>query len=67
MASKQEIEFLDRWMQVLRGDLNNSQLRLGDALRLTKDAEDAAYWRGCIDTVQHFLAMMEATLERGKA
>lgn len=66
MASKQEAEFLERWTQILRGDLNNSQLRLGDALNLSKDALVAEYWRGCIDTAQYFLALMEATVERGK-
>lgn len=66
MASKQEIEFLDRWMQRLRADLYNSQIRLGDALNLTKNSEDAAYWRGAIDTAQHLLKLMEVTKDRGK-
>jgi len=66
MASKQEREILARWMQLIRGDLNNSQIHLGDALKLTKDELDAEYWRGCLDTAQHFLALMETTLERGK-
>jgi hypothetical protein len=65
-ASKQEAEFLNRWMQILRGDLYNSQVRLGDCLRVEDDAREAEYWRGCIDTTQHFLAMMEATLDRGE-
>jgi len=66
IASKQEREFLERWMQIIRGDLYNSQIRLGDALKLTKNAADAAYWRGCVDTAQHILMLMEVTLERGK-
>lgn len=40
MASKQEVEFLERWMQVLRGDLNNSQIRLGDCLRVQDDPRE---------------------------
>lgn len=63
---KQEAAVLERWTQILRGDLNNSQLRLGDALNLSKDALVAEYWRGSIDTAQYLLALMEATVERGK-
>lgn len=63
---KQEAEILGRWVQVLRGDLNNSQGRLGDALTLTKNDLDAEYWRGCIDTALHFIAMMETTIARGE-
>lgn len=63
---QQEAAVLERWMQILRGDLNNSQLRLGDALNLSKDALAAEYWLGCIDTTQYLLALMEATVERGK-
>jgi hypothetical protein len=63
---KQEAAILERWMQILRGDLYNSQIRLGDALNLSKDALAAEYWRGCIDTTQYILALMEATVERKK-
>lgn len=61
---QQEAAILKRWMQILRGDLNNSQLKLGDALELTKDALAAEYWRGCIDTTQYILALMEVTVQR---
>lgn len=61
---KQEVEILDRWIQILRRDLNNSQLRLDDCLRVQDDAAEAEYWRGCIGTAQHFLMLMEARIER---
>jgi hypothetical protein len=64
--ASQEAVILERWMQILRGDLNNSQLKLGDALRLTQNELEAEYWRGCIDTTQYLLALMEATAERHK-
>jgi hypothetical protein len=59
-STKQEAEWLNRWMQIMRRDLNNSQLRLGDCLRVQDDAYEAEYWRGCIDTTQHLLGLMEA-------
>lgn len=63
---KQEAALLERWIEALRRDLYNSQLRLGDCLRVQDDATEAEYWRGCIDTALHFIAMMEVTVERRK-
>jgi hypothetical protein len=63
---QQEAAVLERWIQILRRDLYNSQIRLGDNLAVQDDALEAEYWLGCIDTTQYLLALMEATVERGK-
>lgn len=63
-AARQEATVLPRWIEMLRRDLNNSQLRLGDCLSVQDDASEAEYWRGCIDTAQYYLALMEAVIER---
>jgi hypothetical protein len=62
----EEVAILERWMQIIRGDLCNSQVRLGDCLRADADAKEIEYWRGCIDTAQYILALMEVARERGR-